>query len=109
MLRLRVDANVDGGIEAVLDLVANERNLHDGVVAALLAHVEECVLGVEGLLLLVGVVRRRLLDLSEEVLFNVELADVRDSPALDGLVGEEFGAVVDDGWMGLAWWKFRKF
>jgi hypothetical protein len=45
----------------------------------------------------VGVVRCCLLDLAEEVLLDVELADVRDCAALDGVVGEEFGAVVDDG------------
>jgi hypothetical protein len=71
--------------------------MEDGIVAALLAHVEEEVLGVEGLFLVVGVVGGRGFDLCEEVLLDVELADVRDCAALDGVVGEEFGAVVDDG------------
>jgi hypothetical protein len=71
--------------------------MEDRIVAALLAHVEEEVLGVEGLFLVVGVVGGGGFDLCEEVLLDVELADVRDCAALDGVVGEEFGAVVDDG------------
>jgi hypothetical protein len=71
--------------------------VEDRIVAALLAHVEEEVLGVEGLFLVIGVVGGRGFDLCEEVLLDVELADVRDCAALDGVVGEEFGAVVDDG------------
>jgi hypothetical protein len=42
--------------------------------------------------------------LAEKVLLDVELADVRDGAALDGVVGEEFGAVVDDGWNMLGKW-----
>lgn len=97
LLRLRIDSDIDGRIQAVGNSLANEGDLHDGVVAALLAHVEECVGGVEGLRLLVGVVGWRLFDLSEKILLDVELTDVRDCAALDCIVGEELGAVVDDG------------
>ena len=45
----------------------------------------------------VCVVRRCLLDLAEEVLLDVELADMRDCTTLNGVVGEELGTVVDDG------------
>jgi len=55
------------------------------------------VLGVLGLGLLVSVVRRSGFDLAEEVLLDIELANVRDCAAGDGVVGEELGAVVDDG------------
>jgi hypothetical protein len=58
-------------------------------------------LGIQGLFLVVSVVGRCLFDLAEEVLLDVELADVRDCTALDGVVGEEFGAVVNDGWIWL--------
>jgi hypothetical protein len=54
-------------------------------------------LGVQGLGLLVGIVGSGLLDLGKEVLLDVELADVRNCATLNGVVGEEFGAVVDDG------------
>jgi len=50
------------------------------------------------LFLRVCVVGRGFFDLAQEVLLDVELADVGDCAALDGVVGEEFGAVVDDGW-----------
>jgi hypothetical protein len=49
--------------------------------------------------LLVCVVGGGGFDLAEEVLLDVELADVGDGAALDGVVGEELGAVVDDGWL----------
>jgi hypothetical protein len=35
--------------------------------------------------------------LAEEVLLDVELADMRDCAALDGVVGKELGTVVNDG------------
>jgi hypothetical protein len=47
---------------------------------------------------MVSVVGRCLFDLTEKVLFDIELADVRNCAALDGIIREEFGAVVDDGW-----------
>jgi hypothetical protein len=56
-------------------------------------------LGVEGLRLLVGVVRRGLFDLTEEILLDIELTNVGDCAALDSVVGKEFGAVVDDGFV----------
>lgn len=45
---------------------------------------------------MVGVVRGSLLDLAEEILLDVELADMRDCAALDGIVGKQFCAVMDD-------------
>jgi hypothetical protein len=47
--------------------------------------------------LLVRIIWSSLLDLAEELLLDVELAGVRDCAALNGVVGEEFGTVVDDG------------
>lgn len=96
LLRLRVNTNINRSIQAILNRLSNQRDLHDGVVTALLAHVEERVCGVGGDGLLVGVVGGGLFDLAHEGLLDVELADVRDCAALDGIVGEELGAVVDD-------------
>lgn len=59
-------------------------------------HVEQSVCGVGGDGLVVGVVRGSLLDLAEEILLDVELADMRDCAALDGIVGKQFCAVMDD-------------
>jgi hypothetical protein len=98
-LGFRINPNIDSRIQAICDSFADEADLHDGVVAALLSCVEECVYGVLGLGLFVGVVRGGFFDFAEELLLNVELAGVRDCAALDGVVGEEFGAVVDDGFM----------
>jgi hypothetical protein len=47
--------------------------------------------------LLVGVIRRGFFDLAEEVLLDVELTNVRDCAALDGVVREEFRAMVNNG------------
>lgn len=99
---LGVDADIDGRVEAVLDGLADERDLQDGVVAALLGHVEEHILRVGGDGLVVGAVGSRLFDLAEEVLLDVELADVGDGAALDGVVCELLRAVVDDGYVVLA-------
>jgi hypothetical protein len=96
LLCLRVDTDIDGRVQTILNSIADEANLHDWVVAALLAHVEQRVLGVEGLGLLVGVVGRGLLNLAEEVLLDVELANVRDCSTLDRVVGKKFSAVVND-------------
>ena len=96
LLSLGVNTNIDIGKEAVLDLGTDQGDLHDGVITALLAHVEEEVVGVLGLNLLVCVVWGYGLDPGEEVLFNVELTNVRDSAALDGVVGKKFSTVVDD-------------
>jgi hypothetical protein len=74
--RARIDPNIDRGVQAIRNRFTDEADLHNGVVAALLAHVEERVGGVEGLRLRVGVVGRGLFDLREEVLLDVELADV---------------------------------
>jgi hypothetical protein len=63
----------------------------------LLAHIEEEVLGIQGLLLGVGVVWSRLFNLAKEVLLDVELSDVRDGSARDGVVGEKGGSVVNNG------------
>jgi hypothetical protein len=46
--------------------------------------------------LLVGVVGADGFDASEEVLLDVELADVGDGATLNGVVGEELSAMVDD-------------
>lgn len=98
LLRLGVDADIDSSIQAVLDGLANERNLHHWIIAALLSHVEKrvCCVGSNGLL--VGVVRRRLLHLTHEVLLDIELANVRDGTALNGVVGKELSTMVDDGY-----------
>jgi hypothetical protein len=97
----RVHANINRGIQPILNSLANEADLHDGIVAALLTHVEEHVLGVEGLSLVIGVVWGSLFDLAQEVLLDIELANVRDCTALNGVVGEEFRAVMDDGLDGI--------
>lgn len=93
---LRVDTYINGRIKPVFDLCSDQRDLHDGVVAALLAHVEKEVVSVLGLDLLVGVVGGHGFDARKEILLDVELAYMRDGAALDGVVGEEFGAVVDN-------------
>lgn len=98
LLSLGVDANINGSIKTVRNRLADKADLHDWVITALLAHVEEEVLGVESLFLGVGAVGCRLLDLAEEVLLDVELAGVGNGAALDGVVGKELGAVMDDGW-----------
>lgn len=53
----------------------------------------------------VGGVWGRLFDFAEELLLDVELADVRNCAALDCVVGEEFGAVVDDSLGGLVHYR----
>jgi len=47
--------------------------------------------------LLVGVVGADGFDAGEEVLFDVELAGMGDGAALNGVVGEELSAMVNDG------------
>lgn len=96
-----VDTNINSRIQTVCNGLANQANLHDGIIAALLAHVEKEVLGVEGLSLLVGVVGRSFFDFPEEVLLNIELACVRDCAALDSVVGQELSTVMDNGLVGL--------
>jgi hypothetical protein len=98
LLRLGVNADINRRIEAILNRLSDQRDLHDGVVATLLGHVEERVGGVGGDGLLVGVVGGCLFNLAHEGLLDVELADMRDCAALDGVVREELGAVVDDSW-----------
>jgi hypothetical protein len=100
LLRLGVNTNINRRIKAILDRLSDQRDLHDGVVAALLGHVEERVGSVSGDGLLVGVVGGCLFHLAHEGLVDVKLADVRDGTALDGVVGEELRAVVDNGWGG---------
>lgn len=95
---LGVDTDVDSSIEAILDRLSDERDLHDGVIAALLGHGEQEVLGICHVLLRVGVVWGCLLDLVEEVLLNVELTDVGYGSTLDGVVGQKGSTVVDDGY-----------
>jgi hypothetical protein len=56
-------------------------------------------LGIGSLHLLVGIVRSSLLDLTKEVLLNVELTNVRDRATLDGVVGQEFSAVMNYSWV----------
>jgi hypothetical protein len=101
LLRPRIYPNINGRIQTICNRLADQTDLHDRVVTTLLAHVEKSVLGIGSLHLLVGVVRGCLFDFTEEVLLDVELADVRDCAALDSVVGEQFGAVVDDSWVKL--------
>ena len=96
LLRLRVDTNINCCVETIFNLAANQGNLHDWIVTTLLSHVEEGICGVGGNGLFVGVVRGGLLDLAKEVLLDVELANVRDSTALNSVVGEELSTVVND-------------
>lgn len=58
---------------------------------------EDLVLAVLSLSLLVRIVRRCLFDGLEEILFEVELADMGDGATLNGIIWELGGAVVDDG------------
>lgn len=97
--RARIDPDINRGIQSIRNRLPNEADLHNGVVATLSSHIEERVLGIERLGLRVGAVGRGFLDLGEEGLLDVELADVGDCAALDCVVGEELGAVVDDGWV----------
>lgn len=94
---LGVNTNVDGGVQAILNLATDEGDLHDWIVTTLLSHVEECILGVLGLSLLVGIVGRGGLDPGKEVLLDIELADMRNGAALDGVICKLLSAVVDDG------------
>jgi hypothetical protein len=59
---------------------------------------KDLVLVVLSLGLLVCVGRRGLLDSLEQSVLEVELADVGDGAALDGVVGELGSAVADDGY-----------
>lgn len=102
LLRLGINTHVNCSVQAVRNRLADKADLQDRVVAALLTHVEEGVCSVGSLDLLISVVGRGFLDLTQEVLLNVKLPDVRDCAACDGVVGEERGAVVDDGCTGLA-------
>lgn len=95
--RAGIDADIDGSVEPIFDSLANERNLHHWVVATLLRHVEERINCVGGDGLLVRVVRRSLLNLAEEVLLDIKLADMRNRAALNGVVGKELSTMVDDG------------
>jgi hypothetical protein len=97
LLRLGVNTNINCSIKTILNRLSDQRNLHDRVVAALLGHFEERVRSVSSDGLFVGVVGGGLFNLVHEGLLNVELTDVRNCAALDGVVGEEFGAVVNDG------------
>jgi hypothetical protein len=92
-----VNANIDCSVKTISNSLANQADLHDWVVPTLFAHVEESILGIKGLRLLVGVVGRCFFDLTEEVLLNVHLTNVRDCAALNGIIGEELGTVVNDG------------
>jgi hypothetical protein len=96
-----IDSYINGRIQAICNCLSDETDFHDWVVATLLSHVEKGVLSIGSLHLLVGVVRSCLLDLTEEVLLNIELSDVRDCATLDSVVGQEFSAVVNDGWVWL--------
>lgn len=88
LLSLRVHTDIDGSVQAILDSLADEADLQDWVVTTLLAHVEESVGSVGGDGLLVDIVGRCLFDLAEEVLLHVELTDVGDCAALNGVIGE---------------------
>lgn len=94
--RPRINTNINRRIQPIRNRLADQTNFHNRVVTPLFPHIEQRVLRVQGLFLRVCVVRGCFFDLAEEVLLNVELADVRDGAARDGVVGEEGGAVVDD-------------
>jgi len=95
--RVGIDTHIDGSVQTILDRVAYERNLHDRVVSTLETHLIEEVLLVGHSGLCVGIVRGSLLDFIQQVLLNIELTGVRDCAALDGIVREKLGAVVNDG------------
>lgn len=59
-------------------------------------------MGVESLSLLICVVGRGLFNFPKKVLLDVKLPHVRDGAALDSVVGQELGAVMDDCLVGLA-------
>ena len=92
-----INTHIDGGVQTVLDRIAYERNLHDRVVSTLETHLIEKVLLVGHGGLWVGIVRCSLLDFIQQVLLNIELTGVRYCAALDGIVREKLGAVVNDG------------
>jgi hypothetical protein len=102
LLCVGIDTNINGSVQAIRDRLANEADLQYRVVSALLAHIEEGVCGVGCLDLFVSVIGWGLLDLAEEVLLDVKLANVGDGAACDGVVGEELSTVVNDGCTGLA-------
>jgi hypothetical protein len=97
LLRLGINTNINCSIKTILNRLSDQRNLHDRVVAALFGHVEERVRIVSSDGLCVGVVGGGLFNLVHEGLLDVELTDVRNCATLDGVVGEEFSAVVNDG------------
>lgn len=87
-------------MQAVGHAAAQQRQLDEGVVAAGLALAQQKVVGVAGPGLRVGAVGALELDRLDVDVVKVELADVGDRAALDGVVGESGGAVVDDGFFG---------
>lgn len=87
-------------MQAVGHAAAQQRQLDEGVVAAGLALAQQKVVGVAGPGLRVGAVGALELDRLDADVVKVELADVGDRAALDGVVGESGGAVVDDGFFG---------
>ena len=82
-----VDAEADPAEQTLGDGRAEVDVVDDGV-ADLRALLEEHVLGVEGVRLGVGVVDGLGLDFGDEVLVEVDLADVRGRVGLDRVVGE---------------------
>ena len=95
--RFGIDTHIDGGVQTIFNRIAYERNLHDRVVSTLQTHLVEEVLLVCHGGLCIGIVRGGLLNFIQQVLLNIELTSVRDCAALDGIVREKLGAVVNDG------------
>lgn len=96
-LRRGIDADIDEAIQSALDAIAELSDLNDRVITTTLTLLEELVLAVERQGLLVRVVWSCLLNGREEGLIKVELADMGDGAALDGVVGQLGCAVMDDG------------
>lgn len=91
-----IDTEADPGEDALLQGLADESVANNRVIAVS-AGAEEEVVDVLDDGHAVGVVGRQLLDGVDEVLVEVDLADLSSTAASDGIVGLLGGAKVDDG------------
>lgn len=99
-LRSWIDAHIDHTMQPITHTSPQHRDVQHRVVLVRLALRKQEIGGVLRQLLSVGVIRRRGLDSAQEGLVEVELPNVGNGTALDGVVGEAGGAVVDDCWAG---------
>jgi hypothetical protein len=96
LLRSRVDANIDGSVDARAPVAANLCNLELRVVTTLLGRVVQHIISIQSLSLFVGVVWCCLFHIGKCGLVNVKLTDMRNGTTLDGVVRKLSSAMVDD-------------